>query len=103
MMHPFLHVLTDGRRSNFSGHLLVINHGRSQAARTQTAGREQRNFLVSSGLPRENAKIALHSIQQLRRSLDVARCAHADDTGMLARGFQGEEMVESSDAVGSAQ
>ena len=37
-----------------------------------------------SSFPGNDTKVALHGIQQLRRSLDVARRAHADDTSVLA-------------------
>ena len=103
LRRPFLQVLTDGRGSYFSRYLLVVHHRWRQAARAQAASREQRDFLIGGGLPGSDAKVALDGIQQLWRSLDVARRAHADDTGMFARGFQGEEMVEGSHAIRPAQ
>src|SRR5437660_5076214 len=39
MLHPFLQVLADRRRSNLARDLLVVDHRRSEAARSQAARR----------------------------------------------------------------
>ena len=80
----------------------VINHRRGDAARADAARRQQRELAVRRRLARLDLRLVLDRGQHLVRPFDIAGGAHADDAGVLALGFEREEMVERGDAIHAA-
>src|SRR6185503_4953946 len=72
MAIPFAEVFAQCLWTHFSGYLVVVNHRRSQPARTKATGCEQRDVSVRRSLAGFNVQVFLHGVEQLGGALDVA-------------------------------
>src|ERR1039458_7910350 len=103
MRLPIGQALAQRLRSDLTGNLVVVNDGRGQAARSQTASAQHGNLAVGRGLAGSNAEFLLHRLQQLRRTFDVAGGSDAEDASVLARRLEREKVIEGGNAIGPAQ
>jgi len=99
---PGFHVVEEGLGCLAGGDGAVEDDGGGDAAGADAAGGEQGEEAVGGGFAGCDFCFLLDGGEEAVGAFDVAGGAHADDAGVFALGFEGEEVIEGGDAVDAA-